>query len=317
MRCCYMNGAGNDFMVIDARGKELDFSKLAVELCKLTGADGFMAVDESEIADFKLHFYNADGSRGEMCGNGARCICRYAYDMGIVDEEMTVETDAGIVEGRRLSEDQYVVKLNDPSVLDLHRKEDVAYIELGDPGVPHAVKEVPGLSWEMADELKEMARVLRPALGISRRQLYHHAPLAVDATGLGVRILGAVGRPLHRDIIIIIYAVQADAFLEQPYAMRPLHHGDAPACRTLSSIGIQIQLYPLGRRRPQSEVGTIRIHPGAQGSIAVIFALKRFRIKPAFELRWGHLCFHSHASNSIPQDTAKRHPDGTRLFHIS
>ena len=161
MRCCYMNGAGNDFMVIDARGKELDFSKLAVELCKLTGADGFMAVDESEIADFKLHFYNADGSRGEMCGNGARCICRYAYDMGIVDEEMTVETDAGIVEGRRLSEDQYVVKLNDPSVLDLHRKEDVAYIELGDPGVPHAVKEVPGLSWEMADELKEMARGLR------------------------------------------------------------------------------------------------------------------------------------------------------------
>ena len=78
MRCCYMNGAGNDFMVIDARGKELDFSKLAVELCKLTGADGFMAVDEPESADFKLHFYNADGSRGEMCGNGARCICRYA-----------------------------------------------------------------------------------------------------------------------------------------------------------------------------------------------------------------------------------------------
>ena len=161
MKVWYMNGAGNDFMVIDARGKELDFSKLAVELCKRTGADGFMAMDESGIADFKLHFYNADGSRGEMCGNGARCICRYAYDMGIVDEEMTVETDAGIVEGRRLSADQYVVKLNDPSVLDLHRKEDVAYIELGDPGVPHAVKEVPGLSWEMGDALKEMARGLR------------------------------------------------------------------------------------------------------------------------------------------------------------
>ena len=161
MQCWYMNGAGNDFMVIDARGKELDFSKLAVELCKLTCADGFMAVDESEIADFKLHFYNADGSRGEMCGNGSRCICRFAYDMGIAGEDMTVETDAGIVEGKRLSRDQYVVKLNDPSVLDLHRKGDVAYIELGDPGVPHAVKEVPGLCWEMSDELKEMARSLR------------------------------------------------------------------------------------------------------------------------------------------------------------
>ena len=51
-----MNGAGNDFMVIDARGLTLDFEKLALKLCKLNGADGFMAVDNSEIADFKLHF---------------------------------------------------------------------------------------------------------------------------------------------------------------------------------------------------------------------------------------------------------------------
>ena len=149
MKAWYMNGAGNDFMVIDARGKQLDFETLAVELCKLTNADGFMAVDHSEIADFKLHFYNSDGSRGEMCGNGSRCICRFAYDLGIAGERMTVETDAGIVEGRRLSENQYVVKLNNPSVVDLNRKPDVAYVELGDPGVPHAVKEIPGLSWEM------------------------------------------------------------------------------------------------------------------------------------------------------------------------
>ena len=161
MQVWHMSGAGNDFMVLDARGKQLDFQALALELCKKTGADGFMAVDYAEDADFTLHFYNSDGSRGEMCGNGSRCICRFAYDNGIAGEEMTVETDAGIVEGKRLSESQYVVKLNDPSVLDLHRKEDVAYIELGDPGVPHAVKEVPGLSWEMGDELKDMARSLR------------------------------------------------------------------------------------------------------------------------------------------------------------
>ena len=116
MKVYYMNGAGNDFMVMDARGNEgLDFSKLALEYCALAGADGFMAVGESETGDFRLHFYNADGSRGEMCGNGARCICRFAYDMGIAGAEMTVQTDAGLVPGWRLDENTYRVKLNNPS----------------------------------------------------------------------------------------------------------------------------------------------------------------------------------------------------------
>ena len=161
MEIWYMNGAGNDFMVMDARGLQLDFAPLAIELCKLTGADGFMATDHSDIADFKLHFYNSDGSRGEMCGNGSRCICRFAYDHGMAGETMTVETDAGLVYGQRLAEDRYRVKLNNPTVIDLNRKADAAYLELGDPGLPHAVKEVPGLCWEMGDSLKDMARALR------------------------------------------------------------------------------------------------------------------------------------------------------------
>ena len=161
MEVTYMNGAGNDFMVMDARGQELDFGTLAVELCKLTGADGFMAVDVSEVADFRLHFYNSDGSRGEMCGNGSRCICRFAYEHGIAGESMAVQTDAGIVYGRRLTEDRYLVRLNEPGVLDLHRKPDAAYVELGNPGVPHAVQEVPGLKWEMREALFEHAKALR------------------------------------------------------------------------------------------------------------------------------------------------------------
>lgn len=161
MQVYYMNGAGNDFMVVDARGMQLDYEQLAIALCKLTGADGFMAVDNSDKADFRLHFYNADGSRGEMCGNGARCICRFAYDLGIAGAEMTVETDAGLVPGWRLDQNQYRVKLNNPSVLDLHRKGDVAYVELGNPGVPHAVKEYFGDLWADADSLKEELRALR------------------------------------------------------------------------------------------------------------------------------------------------------------
>jgi diaminopimelate epimerase len=96
-----------------------------------------------------------------MCGNGSRCICRFAYELGVAGENMTVETDAGIVYGRRLDENTYAVQLNNPGVVDLQRKSDCAYIELGAPGVPHAVKEVPGLDWSQREQLREMARALR------------------------------------------------------------------------------------------------------------------------------------------------------------
>ena len=161
MECLHMSGAGNDFMVIDARGQELDFEKLALALCAKTGADGFMAVGESDRADFRLHFYNSDGTRGEMCGNGARCICKFAYDHGIAGESMTVETDAGLVYGWRLDQEQYRVQLNNPGILSLEQKPGVAYVELGNPGVPHGVMEVPGLTFERKEELFEMAKSLR------------------------------------------------------------------------------------------------------------------------------------------------------------
>ena len=161
MQAWYMSGAGNDFMVIDARGLALDFSSLAKRLCEEADCDGFMAVDHSAIADFKLHFYNADGSRGEMCGNGSRCVSRFAFDHGIAPAEMTIETDAGILTSTRISENQYRVQLNNPGIVDLHRHGEMAYVELGDPGVPHGVFHYPGLKWEMRDELRERMRAER------------------------------------------------------------------------------------------------------------------------------------------------------------
>ena len=148
-----MSGAGNDFAVVDARGVTSDFSEMAKTLCARLGADGFLAADFSGIADFKLHFYNPDGSRGEMCGNGARCICKFAYDLGMAGETMTVETDAGLVYGWRLGENQYRVKLNNPGLVDLHCLPDTAYVELGDPGIPHSVTECTTLEWADKDRL--------------------------------------------------------------------------------------------------------------------------------------------------------------------
>ena len=161
MKIWYMNGAGNDFMVMDTRGLTPDFSALAKELCNRTGADGFMAVDYAENADFRLHFYNADGSRGEMCGNGARCICRFAYENGIAGADMVVQTDAGLVHGHRISESIYRVRLNEPGILDLQRKGDLAYVELGNPGVPHAVGEYVGDLWADAQILRPQMQALR------------------------------------------------------------------------------------------------------------------------------------------------------------
>ena len=161
MQVWHMSGAGNDFMVLDARGKVLDYPALAKKLCAMTKADGFMAVDTSEKADFRMHFYNSDGSRGEMCGNGSRCICRFAYENGIAGEQVRVETDAGIVKGQRRSRDTYRVWLNVPGVLDLERKPDCAYVELGNPGIPHAVKEIPDLTWDMGEKLRPEAVSLR------------------------------------------------------------------------------------------------------------------------------------------------------------
>ena len=67
------------------------------------GADGFMVVKKPTYGgDYKMLFFNSDGSMGEMCGNGARCICRYGYENGLAGEVQKVETTAGLVTGWRV-----------------------------------------------------------------------------------------------------------------------------------------------------------------------------------------------------------------------
>ena len=161
MKLYHMSGAGNDFLVLDARGRQLDLEALAKQYCAQYGADGFLALDVSEQADFRLHFYNPDGLRGEMCGNGARCICKFARDLGIVGDTMTVETDAGLVYGWYLGGDRYRIRLNLPSVADLRRRPDAAYIELGDPGIPHSVTFLDGLDYSQREALRPYALEIR------------------------------------------------------------------------------------------------------------------------------------------------------------
>lgn len=133
------------------------------------GADGLMVVDApTQGGDYKMLFFNSDGSVGEMCGNGARCICRYGYELGLAGETQTVETTAGIVTGRRITQRLYRVRLNDPTTVKLDAPVEVDgirhpcfYVELGNPGLPHAVVPYPNLRDADESQLRELGRKLR------------------------------------------------------------------------------------------------------------------------------------------------------------
>ena len=171
MRFTKMNGAGNDFILLDAIAEPFDESAapaLARALCdrrRSVGADGLMLVTRAEgDADYRMRFYNSDGSLGEMCGNGARCIARYGYEHGLAGETQRIETTAGLVTGERISQTLYRIRLNDPSVIDLHRAAegyDCAYIELGNPGIPHAVLIKNDWDKMPVDDLRTLGRALR------------------------------------------------------------------------------------------------------------------------------------------------------------
>ncbi len=155
-------GAGNDFVLLDNRdGKWTDYPALARRLCDRhfgVGADGLMLLEQPEQGgDVKMVFYNNDGSPAEMCGNGARCICRHCHDFGLSGEVQCIETPAGMVTGKRISETEYQIALNPVSVFDCQA--DCTYIELGTPGIPHAV--VSGDLEESRESLRELAKTFR------------------------------------------------------------------------------------------------------------------------------------------------------------
>lgn len=99
-----MNGAGNDFIVLDNRFyyfSDDELSNLAQRFCPRRtgiGADGLLAysLPKDDAHHYRMQYYNADGSLGTMCGNGARCLARFARFAGVTDEDLSFESDAGI-----------------------------------------------------------------------------------------------------------------------------------------------------------------------------------------------------------------------------
>jgi diaminopimelate epimerase len=143
-----MSGSGNDFIIIDNRQEVIDKSilkDLIVGVCRRkmsAGADGLILLEDSASADFKWHFYNSDGSRAEMCGNGARCVSRFAFLNGITDRKLSFETDVGLVLAE-IVDNRVKIKMTDPTDLREDRSLDLGEKTLQyhfiNTGVPHVV----------------------------------------------------------------------------------------------------------------------------------------------------------------------------------
>ena len=149
-----MSGSGNDFILIDNREgivAERDKSRLVQRVCRRresAGADGLIFLTKSAKYDFGWQYFNADGGEVDMCGNGTRCIARFAYLKGIAGTKMTFETLTGPVSAEVM--DRVVkVLMPDPSdlQLDIGLPQEPGWLTVDsiNTGVPHVVVQVENL----------------------------------------------------------------------------------------------------------------------------------------------------------------------------
>jgi len=188
-----MCGSGNDFIIVDNRKKilhEAAFPNLARRLCtrsRSLGADGFVVVDDSSTADFKWHFFNSDGSRANMCGNGARCVARFATVNGIAGTDMTFDTGAGIITAR-VTDDRVSIHMTDPCGFEAEKRVETRSGALTvaciDTGVPHVVVDAADI-----DDVD--------VVGMGR-ELRYHPIFAPDGTNVNFTFVHEDGRLFNR-----------------------------------------------------------------------------------------------------------------------
>jgi diaminopimelate epimerase len=147
LRFTKMNGAGNDFVMLDNRNGDLHLQpEQIVRICdrhRGIGADGILLLERgSNGADFRMRYYNRDGGEAEMCGNGARCFARFANKVTGAGDKITFQTLAGVI-GAELHDDLVTLHMSEPTDLRLSielfadgKKEFVHFIN---SGVPHVI----------------------------------------------------------------------------------------------------------------------------------------------------------------------------------
>ncbi|CUU08211.1 diaminopimelate epimerase [Candidatus Kryptobacter tengchongensis] len=142
-----MTGAGNDFILFDNRnGKIKDPVKLAKWVCDRhfgVGADGIILIEKSKTTDFKMVYFNSDGSFGGMCGNGGRCVAKLAYILGITKGKITFEANGKFYKAEILNDENVRLYLPMPKMkkfnLGLKLGKKLFKAHFVDTGAPHLV----------------------------------------------------------------------------------------------------------------------------------------------------------------------------------
>jgi len=147
LRFTKMNGAGNDFVLLDNRAGQLALTRAQIaRLCdrhRGVGADGVLILEPATNgADFRMRYYNADGGEAEMCGNGARCFARFANRTAGPLENVSFETPAGVI-GAELKGELVSLQMSQPNDLRLDLEVPIddkhLHAHYVDSGVPHVV----------------------------------------------------------------------------------------------------------------------------------------------------------------------------------
>ena len=148
-----MHGAGNDFILVDDRERIFPITNASwiASICARrtgVGCDGVILVQKSEKADFRMRFINPDGGEVEMCGNGARCIARLAFEQGIASKFMSIDTLAGVVKAE-IVQKNVCLYMTHPTDWQLEKSLDIEDGRINysylNSGVPHVVIDVDNL----------------------------------------------------------------------------------------------------------------------------------------------------------------------------
>lgn len=137
-------GTGNDFVIIDNRQNIFpkNDTKSIASICDRKfgiGADGLLLLENDEMTDFKMVYYNSDGKEGSMCGNGGRCLVAFANHLGIIKEDTTFTAIDGLHQAR-IHDD--TVSLQMTSVSEIRTKTSATYLNTGSPHHVQMVEDI-------------------------------------------------------------------------------------------------------------------------------------------------------------------------------